>query len=283
MLTYLKGNMFSSPAQVLVNTVNTVGVMGKGVALEFKKRYPEMFKSYERACNEKLLEIGKLLLWKGPDKWVLMFPTKKHWRSPSKLEYVEAGLKKFISTYVEKKITSIAFPRLGCGNGGLDWEDVRPLMEKYLKQISIPIYIYVGNYPDQIPEHMIPDPIEQWLHSKRENIGFSILQEDLERKFSQKIQFTLLDGTVETAKWDGTDLLITNENPVRISSKELCRFWVYIRDCGVISLDKLPQEFLSHAEILLKVLEHLSYLQPVLASSNGIDFQSGYQYIHTMG
>lgn len=92
MITYLKGDIFSSPAQVLVNTVNTVGVMGKGVALEFKKRYPAMFKSYERVCDEKQLEIGKLLLWKGPEKWVLMFPTKKHWRSPSKLEYIEAGL-----------------------------------------------------------------------------------------------------------------------------------------------------------------------------------------------
>lgn len=107
-----------------------------------------MFKSYERVCDEKQLEIGKLMLWKGAEKWVLMFPTKKHWRNPSKMEYIEAGLKKFTDTYIEKGITSIAFPRLGCGNGGLDWEEVRPLMERYLKRLPIPVYIYVGTYQD---------------------------------------------------------------------------------------------------------------------------------------
>ena len=161
MITYLKGDIFSSPAQVLVNTVNTVGVMGKSVALEFKKRYPAMFKSYERVCDEKQLEIGKLLLWKGPEKWVLMFPTKKHWRNPSKLEYIETGLQKFADTEVEKGIASIAFPRLGCGNGGLDWEEVRPLMERYLERLSIPVYIYVGMYQDGRLNHAVSVPIQQ--------------------------------------------------------------------------------------------------------------------------
>lgn len=138
MITYLKGDIFSSPAQVLVNTVNTVGVMGKGVALEFKKRYPEMFSAYERVCKAKQLEIGKLFLWKGPEKWVLMFPTKVHWRNPSKIEYIEAGLQKFSATYADKGITSAAFPRLGCGNGGLDWKQVQPLMEQYLKICQFP-------------------------------------------------------------------------------------------------------------------------------------------------
>lgn len=163
MITYLKGDIFSSPAQVLVNTVNTVGVMGKGVALEFKKRYPEMFDVYERVCGAKKLDVGKLLLWRGAEKWVLMFPTKKHWRNPSKPEYVEAGLQKFVDTYAEKGITSIAFPRLGCGNGGLDWTLVQPLMERYLKRLPIPVYIYVGTYQDQVPEHIAPEPMEQGL------------------------------------------------------------------------------------------------------------------------
>ncbi len=164
MITYLKGDIFSSPAQVLVNTVNTVGVMGKGVALEFKKRYPEMFSAYERVCKAKQLEIGKLFLWKGPEKWVLMFPTKVHWRNPSKIEYIEAGLQKFSATYADKGITSAAFPRL---------KQVQPLMEQYLKNLPIPIYIYVGSYQDQIPEHIEPEPMERWLHTHPENIGSS--------------------------------------------------------------------------------------------------------------
>ena len=143
MLIYLKGDLFSSPAHVLVNTVNTVGVMGKGIALEFKNRYPEMFKVYQKTCDDKLFDIGKLLLWKMNEKWILLFPTKKHWRSPSKLTYIEKGLEKFVQSYEKLGIESIAFPKLGCGNGGLDWDDVRPIMEKYLKNLPIPVYIYI--------------------------------------------------------------------------------------------------------------------------------------------
>ena len=98
MLSYLYGNLLDSPAQVLVNPVNTVGVMGKGIALQFKNKYPSMFKSYQKLCEGHLLDVGKLYLWKSPEKWILLFSTKKHWRDPSKIEYIESGLKKFMST-----------------------------------------------------------------------------------------------------------------------------------------------------------------------------------------
>ena len=145
MLEYIEGNIFDSPAQVIVNPVNTVGVMGKGIALEFRKRYPDMFTVYRTACEKHQLTTGKLMLWRGPDHWVLMFPTKQNWRNPSKIEYIEDGLLKFVNTYAEKDISSIAFPRLGCGNGELDWNEVRPVMEKYLKPLPIDVYIYLGN------------------------------------------------------------------------------------------------------------------------------------------
>ena len=111
MIQYIEGDIFSSPAQVIVNTVNTVGVMGKGVALSFKKRYPDMFQHYKSICEKRLLTIGKLMLYYEPDYWVLLFPTKENWRNPSKLEYIEKGLMKFVNSYAEKSITSIAFPR----------------------------------------------------------------------------------------------------------------------------------------------------------------------------
>lgn len=142
MIKYIKGDLFSSPAQVLVNTVNLDGVMGKGIALKFKKLYPEMFKKYQSFCENKMLEIGKLWLYKSETKWILNFPTKIHWRNPSKIEYIEKGLQKFVAMYREKNITSIAFPKLGCGNGGLKWEDVKPLMDHYLKNLPIDIYVY---------------------------------------------------------------------------------------------------------------------------------------------
>lgn len=141
----MKEIFFSSPAQTLVNTVNTVGVMGKGIALEFKKRYLAMYEQYKKYCDDGSLTIGKLMLWRDePDHWLLMFPTKTTWRKPSDLSYIEAGLKKFTDTYTDKGITSAAFPRLGCGNGGLNWEDVKPLMEKYLGPLSIPCYVYLS-------------------------------------------------------------------------------------------------------------------------------------------
>src|SRR5688572_26562315 len=99
MLTFVRGNLFESPAKVLVNTVNTVGVMGKGIALSFKQIYPEMFQRYVQLCESGQLDIGKLWLYKTPHKWILNFPTKKNWRAPSRLEYLEAGLRKFVATY----------------------------------------------------------------------------------------------------------------------------------------------------------------------------------------
>lgn len=117
MITYIEGDLFNSPAQVLVNTVNTVGVMGKGIALEFKKRYPEMFKQYKKMCDEHKLTIGRLMLWYEQDHWLLQFPTKENWRNPSKIEYIEKGLAAFVKKYADYNISSIAFPKLGCGNG----------------------------------------------------------------------------------------------------------------------------------------------------------------------
>ena len=132
-LNYLEGDIFEAKTQVIINTVNCEGVMGKGLALQFKKKYPEMFKEYQQECKEGRLTIGKLHLYKQtPNYWILNFPTKNHWRNKSKLDYIEKGLAEFKNKYQEWGITSIAFPRLGCQQGGLDWADVKTLMEKFL-------------------------------------------------------------------------------------------------------------------------------------------------------
>lgn len=139
------GNIFDSKCQTLVNTVNCVGVMGKGLALEMKKRYPLMFERYKYFCDNGLMDVGKLQLScvKEYDHNILNFPTKKHWKNPSKIEWIELGLKKFVDTYKYCGISSIAFPMLGCNNGKLKKEDVLPLMEKYLSQCDIDIEIYL--------------------------------------------------------------------------------------------------------------------------------------------
>lgn len=136
MITFTKGNLLSASAEALVNTVNTVGIMGKGVALMFKETFPENFKVYEDACKRGEVRVGKMLVMErlllGGPKWIINFPTKEHWRNPSKLEWIEAGLDDLAWVIKEKKIHSIALPPLGSGNGGLNWVDVRPIIERKL-------------------------------------------------------------------------------------------------------------------------------------------------------
>ena len=146
-VTIKTGNIFTSECQTLVNTVNCDGVMGAGIALEFKLRLPEMFEQYVEHCKKNRIGIGKLWLYKPPtdireQRWVLNFPTKLHWKYPSKMEYLEAGLEKFVATYQARGIESIAFPVLGSANGGLDEDESLALMQKYLGNCDIPVEIY---------------------------------------------------------------------------------------------------------------------------------------------
>ncbi|MEJ5305635.1 MAG: macro domain-containing protein [Ignavibacteria bacterium] len=138
----IEGNLFNSKAQTLVNTVNTEGVMGKGLALEFRLRYPDMFKKYAKLCKEGKFRVGELWLFKTNTRWILNFPTKKAWRDDSKIEYLEVGLKKFINTYKEKNIQTIAFPVLGANLGNLDPNLSLEIMIHYLSNCDIPIEIY---------------------------------------------------------------------------------------------------------------------------------------------
>ncbi len=139
----LIGNLFESEAQSLVNTVNCVGIMGKGIAQEFKKRYPEMFKEYKGLCDKNAIQLGRTYIFKTLyDKAIINFPTKKHWRSVSKVEDIINGLDYFIEKYKDWGVTSVAFPPLGCGNGGLEWDIVGPLMYQKLSSLNIDIEIY---------------------------------------------------------------------------------------------------------------------------------------------
>ncbi len=143
MIVYRMGDLLQSDAQTLANPVNTVGVMGKGLAAQFKAAYPAMFDEYRALCENGQLSVGKLHLYKGPQKWILNFPTKTLWRSQSKVEDIEAGLKRFVDIYEPWGITSVAFPKLGSGLGGLDWDaQVHPLMHEHLNPLPIEVQIY---------------------------------------------------------------------------------------------------------------------------------------------
>lgn len=140
MITFVQGNLFQANAEALVNTVNTVGVMGKGIALQFSRSFPEIVKPYEIACKSGELTVGKvqtvpLTVLDGP-KYIINFPTKKHWKGNSRLEYIETGLRSLIDEIRRLNIRSIAVPPLGCGLGGLSWNDVKSRIESVLGQLD---------------------------------------------------------------------------------------------------------------------------------------------------
>jgi O-acetyl-ADP-ribose deacetylase (regulator of RNase III)/uncharacterized protein YwgA len=150
MIKYLTGDMLKSDAEALVNTVNTVGVMGKGIALQFKEAFPYNNKVYVQACKNKELLTGNLLAVSDSNllygkKLIINFPTKTHWRQPSKYEYIEQGLESLKALLKEKNIKSIAIPPLGAGNGGLDWEKVKPMITMALDNLPVDIQIYEPN------------------------------------------------------------------------------------------------------------------------------------------
>jgi O-acetyl-ADP-ribose deacetylase (regulator of RNase III) len=258
MILYVKGSLFHSPAQVLVNTVNTVGVMGKGVALEFKRLFPEMYNEYHALCENNKFKVGMLWLYKSPNKWVLNFPTKKHWRNPSRVEYIEDGLKKFVSTYEQMGIQSIAFPPLGCGNGQLDFEiQVQPLMEKYLRRLPIEVFIYPDKKSDFV-EHLNPKLMKQWLRSDPTALPFTEVWDDLRELLDTTNEFhTIVKNTPFTARIDheapGIEVFASGQK-YHIPYEILQAFWQQIRIHGFSTRNIAPG-----------IDRQMSYLAPIFA------------------
>jgi O-acetyl-ADP-ribose deacetylase (regulator of RNase III) len=150
MIQYKVGNLLESEAEALVNTVNTVGVMGKGIALQFKNQFPNNFKNYQIACKNGTFLIGQLLVNQDTsllfgEKTIINFPTKTDWRKPSEYSFIEIGLQALVRLIEEKKFNSIAVPPLGAGNGGLDWASVKMLIERYLSSLDCSVYVYEPN------------------------------------------------------------------------------------------------------------------------------------------
>jgi len=151
MIKYIEGNILESKAEALVNTVNTVGVMGKGLALQFKKEFPNNFKIYQQACKDKSFGIGDLIVTEEESllygrKIIIDLPTKTDWRKPSEYSYINAGLKKLATVIKESNINSLAIPSLGTGHGGLDWNKVKTIIELNLKDINTDIEVYLPNF-----------------------------------------------------------------------------------------------------------------------------------------
>jgi len=239
--------------------------MGKGIAKAFRERDPAMYEAYRSICDRKLLEPGKLWLWQGSKNWVLNFPTKMHWRSPSRIEWIEAGLKKFVAEYAARDIKEISFPRLGCGNGNLDWEDVNPLMVQYLKDVDIPVYIHDYTVDIGLPEHL--EAISRRLQS--EGAGASTFD-------------TFLEAMKRAAELGGDDLVeLASRTPFRASMDDDgnltiqtdAESWVIERDdlrgvwlsllTGLVTRDKAGWSSSKGRDALLSMLSVLPQTRPI--------------------
>ena len=149
MVRYTIGNLLEAKTEALVNTVNTVGIMGKGIALQFKDTYPKNYKVYRDACKAGTFKTGEVLIvhdeYLREPKWIINFPTKAHWKEKSQYSFIQAGLQALKAALIEHQIKSVAIPPLGCGNGGLDWDKVKSLINAELADLDIDIFVYEPN------------------------------------------------------------------------------------------------------------------------------------------
>lgn len=200
----VNGNIFNSKCQTIVNTVNCVGVMGKGIALVHKLRYPKMYEEYKHHCKNKLIKTGSLWLYSKQENapWILNFPTKYHWKYPSKIEWIEQGLQKFVNTYEEKGITSIAFPLLGTHNGGLNTNVVREIMVEYLVKCNIDIEIY--DYDPNAPDDLFASFKTKWLSLEQVTIKSKTgIQPQYAKKITEILQSGEINSMVALANYKG--------------------------------------------------------------------------------
>lgn len=262
MLIYRRTSLLESSAQTLVNTVNCVGVMGKGIAKEFRDREPQMYAAYRRICEQKLLRPGKLWLWKGSTQWVLNFPTKDHWRNPSKLEWIEQGLQKFVSGFSELGIREISFPRLGCGNGGLNWDNVQPVMEHYLAPLKIQIFIHDFDKKIGLPEHLehIPSVLAGQIDTAPSYTEFlSMLPRAIELAGSNFIDLSSHERL--SAEYDGTELRLSTPNVEwAFDAEDLWGIWVSLQK-GFLTQEKAGWAAFESGSALISLLALLPFVR----------------------
>ncbi len=280
MIEYIEGNIFDSPAQVIVNTVNTVGVMGKGIALEFKNRYPQMFEKYKIACEKHTLTIGKLMLVSAPDHMLLLFPTKENWRYPSRLSYIEQGLKRFCDNYAQRGITSIAFPKLGCGNGDLDWDEVRPLMEYYLKDLPIDVYIYLGKGRQEAPEHKNPKEMQDWLRKNAKDLSFVGVADDIRSQCVLLPYEFSINEEQASAVYRSDELVFEYRGEdISVPEHDFFIIWDEMRNRSLFTIENIDRERLL-VYYLLFSLGYLSKIKKLDKAGNMVD---GFQLNEGLG
>lgn len=289
MIITVVSDVLQSPAQVLVNAVNTVGVMGKGIAHDFKLCYPDMFARYRDLCQGGNFDTGRLMLYRTSHKWVLNFPTKTHWRANTRLDDLRAGLERFAATYAELGITSVSFPRLAGDSDGLDWQhDVKPLMEHLLDPLPLPVYVheYDPDDPYLAAESRNIRSVRAWLEGDPQPVAFARFWRDVSRLLrNNERQFTTVDGEAFTIGRDkrrrGRSLVIlgANPQPVFLSESVLADLWGYVRSAGYAHPRNFPGGLDAYAPYITGLLRELDYVRPVHLLEGDGTRQTGLHYV----
>lgn len=272
MITYVYDDLFYSPARALVNPVNTVGTMGSGIAADFKRIFPEMFDIYRDLCQRDQLAIGQLMIYRSPWRWVINFPTRRHFRAQSTLDAIEQGLKKFTLIYSDYDLTTVSFPQLGVGEEGLTWEAVRPVMESYLGSLPISIFIHLA---DDQPTNDAPRSlraIRSWLREPLQDVRFErfwrLLLDAIRRGGELR---TLDSGTAFSVNYTearGRQRLSLRITPARgeaffIPETQLRDLWQYVRRAGYIQPHNLPAGLEMYASYIVALLARIPTLRAV--------------------
>lgn len=218
-----------------------------------------MFEQYRAACESGEFRIGSLLLYRSEHKSVLNFPTKRHWKGKSRLSDIELGLETFVDRYEELGISSIAFPQLGCGNGGLDWESqVRPLMERHLGNLPIHIYIHTyGGERDLLDDRSIVE-LTQWLRHEPPALGFGDVWADLENFVGCELKID--DWTITRSDQRSLDFQRGSES-IAIDREDMFDLWQQLRSYGLLSKEDIPAIYQRISETLVSLLTRLPYIE----------------------
>ena len=282
-MLYIYGDIFESPAQVLVNPVNTVGVMAKGLPNDFKRFFPEMFTQYQAQCQADQFHVGQLMLVRTPHKWILNLPTKQHFQADARLEFIEAGLKRFIEVFADAGITSVSFPMLGVGDDNLDWDEVRPVIEFYLRSLPIPTYVHIMDSQDPFfPERRNLRRLRTRLNHYLTHVSFEQFWDDLLGVLQTHRTFRTLDS--------GASFRVKNPpNKIAlqirakgvdgyISERLLQDWWRFMQRVGYALPIHFPSGLDTLAPYLISLTQHLPYVYPRTIQRIGGDKEIGLLY-----
>jgi O-acetyl-ADP-ribose deacetylase (regulator of RNase III) len=269
MITFVVADVLHSPAQILVNPVNTVGSMGRGLPRQFKALYPDMYQQYRQMCRSGRFDIGQLWLYKTPHKWILNFPIKAHWRDAARLEYIERGLQSFVGSYAEREFRSVSYPMLSAGLGGLDWdEEVRPLLEHYLDPLPIPVYIHLYESRNPYAIRWEFEDLKNWLYTIPLWPSAETFSDDLRRLVDKQRRWARLDNAapfeVYADRNGGYAFRSADALEYCSTSADLAALWPLFETPAYVCAEDLPAELQVPAILLFSLLAQLDYLYPVM-------------------